>query len=136
MPQFDLDSVIGESKIKYGICKKCGKQSVSLHNGICFECRRNDELTQLEVIKEDYKRQEKKKQEEKNIIIIFCLFFIIYVSIALFMFFVLMDRIPDSEVFRLLCLRILARAVLGVFFSIIGLFICLLKREKLITNRQ
>lgn len=45
VPQFDLDCLPDNSKIKYKTCQKCGKQSVSLHDGVCFDCRQKQNAT-------------------------------------------------------------------------------------------
>ena len=40
IPQFeDIDEPIENNEKKIQRCVKCNKESVSLHNGVCFECR-------------------------------------------------------------------------------------------------
>ncbi len=63
IPQFNYEDMSIEEKIEKQpqICQKCGKYSISLHKGMCFECRQNEPPKYL-------KRQieEEKRKKDKN----------------------------------------------------------------------
>ncbi|MBP3705974.1 MAG: hypothetical protein J6J13_01825 [Clostridia bacterium] len=105
VPQFDLDNV-EEKKIELKKCIKCGKPSVSLHDGCCFECRRQEKTLRGETIREYYEKQDKNKSNLRITTIL-----AVYIVICLLIILILADIIPASETLKKACYKGLVGAI-------------------------
>ncbi len=85
IPQFNYDDFPTTKTPEREVlkCEKCGKYSVSLHNGLCFECRQEEPSS--DTLKEMLEKEKKRKDKAKLIfeITLFSISAILWILILL-----------------------------------------------------
>ncbi len=80
--QFDFDDLSTEETVEKEMskCQKCGKPSVSLYEGVCFDCRKKEPAKNFE------KMFDEEKKQKNNITFILSVIFVVISGLILFFF--------------------------------------------------